>query len=76
MEGIEIDVRSKVIAAQILLGIALNALKEGSDDPEEQPDYLVREVLGVLDGVVNDLAQLSAVLDVVGKQIERMFVRS
>jgi hypothetical protein len=56
MSEIQIDPRTKIIAATFLLGVALQALKEGSDDPEEQPDYLIRETLEILSGVANDLA--------------------
>lgn len=56
MNDIQIGPRAKIIAATFLLGVALQALKDGSDDPEEQPDYLIRETLAILSGVANDLA--------------------
>jgi hypothetical protein len=56
MNKLQIDPRTKIIAATILLGTALEALKEGSDDPEEQPDYLIRETLEILAGVAKDLS--------------------
>lgn len=56
MNQIQIDPRTKIIAATFLLGVALQALKDGSDDPEEQPGYLIRETLEILSGVANDLA--------------------
>lgn len=56
MKKIQADPRTQIIAATVLLGVALQALKEGSDDPEEQPDYLIRETLELLFGVAKDLA--------------------
>lgn len=56
MNKIQADPRTQIIAATVLLGVALQALKEGSDDPEEQPDYLIRETLEILFGVAKDLA--------------------
>jgi hypothetical protein len=56
MNKIQADPRTQIIAATVLLGVALQALKEGSDDPEEQPDYLIRETLEILAGVAKDLA--------------------
>jgi hypothetical protein len=34
MNEIEIDARTKIVAATFLLRVALQALKNGSDDPE------------------------------------------
>lgn len=55
MNEIQLDPRTKIIAAAFLLGVALQALKDGSDDPEEQPDYLIRETLEILSSAANDL---------------------
>jgi len=75
MEDIEIDVRSKVIAATFLLRLALNVLKSGgSDDPEEQPERLISNVMQTLDGVANDLADVSEMLSLVTQQLKWMLV--
>lgn len=40
--GIQL-IRANLLTAVILLGTAQNALKLGTEDPEEQPDYLIGE---------------------------------